>query len=150
MSRAGVWVNGAAIGPVPHPYTHTPTHPHTHTPTQPGGGTMHRWTLCLWIGAALGGGALLAAAEAQEAAPDWKVGLAQVKITPEKPVFMAGYGNRNKPFERVEADLWAKALVLEDREGRRAALVTTDLLGLPAAVAEPICERIGKRTGLRR
>src|SRR6516162_325816 len=76
------------------------------------------------------------------AEPDWKVGLAQVKITPDKPIFLAGYASRNHPFEKVETDLFAKALVLEDSAGQRAVLVTSDLIGFTAAVAEPICERI--------
>jgi hypothetical protein len=78
------------------------------------------------------------------------VGLAGVKITPEQPVFMAGYASRNHPFEKVETDLFAKALVLEDRQGHRAALVTSDLIGFSAAVAEPICARIEEKTGLKR
>jgi hypothetical protein len=84
------------------------------------------------------------------AAPEWKVGLAQVKITPERPVFLSGYASRNRPFDRVTTDLYAKALALEDQGGHLAVLVTTDLLGLPAAVAEPVCQRIGTRTGLKR
>ncbi len=84
------------------------------------------------------------------AEPEWKVGLAQVKITPERPVFLAGYASRNKPFTKVEADLYAKALALEDRQGRRVVLVTSDLVGFPAAVAEPICERLREKTGLKR
>jgi neutral ceramidase len=82
--------------------------------------------------------------------PEWKVGLASVKITPEQPVLMAGYASRNHPFEKVETDLFAKALVLEDRQGHRAALVTSDLIGFSAAVAEPICARIEEKTGLKR
>src|SRR5262249_3534461 len=81
---------------------------------------------------------------------DWKVGLAQAKITPERPMPMSGYGGRTKPFEKVAQDLYVKALVLEDREGHRAVLVTSDLLGFPAAVAEPICQRIEKKIGLKR
>jgi hypothetical protein len=84
------------------------------------------------------------------AEPEWKVGLGRVKITPEKPVFLSGYAARNKPFEKVETDLYAKALVLQDREGNRAVLVTSDLLGFPAAVAEPICDRIRQKLGLAR
>jgi neutral ceramidase len=84
------------------------------------------------------------------AEPEWKIGLAQVKITPERPVFLAGYASRNKPFEKVEADLYAKALALEDRDGHRVVLVTNDLIGLPAAVAEPICERLRDKIGLKR
>src|SRR6266536_5189577 len=81
---------------------------------------------------------------------EWKVGLAEVKITPERPLPMSGYGGRTKPFEKVAQDLYVKALVLEDRDGHRAVLVTSDLLGFPAAVAEPICQRIEKKTGLKR
>jgi hypothetical protein len=100
---------------------------------------------------ALAGLALFLIASAAPAAdPDWKVGLAQVKITPEQPVALSGYGNRTKPFEKVAADIYAKVLVLEDRDGHRGVIVTSDLLGFPAAVAEPICERIGKKTGLKR
>jgi hypothetical protein len=40
--------------------------------------------------------------------------------------------------------------VLEDREGHRAVLVTSDLIGFTTAVAEPICERITAKTGLKR
>jgi hypothetical protein len=93
---------------------------------------------------------LLSAGGAAAADPEWKVGLAQIKITPEKPVPMSGYASRTKPFEKVTTDLYAKAMVLEDRDGKRAVIVTSDLLGFPAEVAEPICERIQKKTGLKR
>ena len=83
---------------------------------------------------------------AQEA--EWKVGLARVKVTPQQPVFMSGYASRNKPFEGVHDDLFAKALVLEDAAGTRAVLVTTDLIGFSAAIGNPIRERIAKETGI--
>jgi hypothetical protein len=94
--------------------------------------------------------AIALGASAKEVAADWKVGLARVKITPDQPVFLSGYGSRNKPFEKVTADLYAKALTLEDSAGRLAVLVTTDLLGLPAAIAEPICVRLADKAGLKR
>jgi hypothetical protein len=100
--------------------------------------------------AALGLLALLAPAPVHGGGPDWKVGLARVKITPERPVFLAGYASRNRPFDKVTTDLYAKALALEDQNGRVAVLVTTDLIGLTAAVAEPVCKRIGGKTGLKR
>jgi neutral ceramidase len=104
-----------------------------------------------WTGLAVGLLVLLAVGSPMGAAePDWKIGLAQVKITPERPVFLAGYASRNKPFEKVEADLYAKALALEDCDGHRVVLVTSDLIGLPAAVAEPICERLRDKIGLKR
>ncbi|MCI0683327.1 MAG: neutral/alkaline non-lysosomal ceramidase N-terminal domain-containing protein, partial [Gemmataceae bacterium] len=82
--------------------------------------------------------------------PDWKVGLAQVKITPMQPMLMSGYAGRTKPFEGVTTELYVKAMILQDSAGRRGVIVTSDLLGFPADVAEPICERIGKKIGLKR
>src|SRR5688572_20831349 len=35
------------------------------------------------------------------AAPEWKVGLASVKITPEKPLMLAGYAARTRPFDKI-------------------------------------------------
>src|SRR6478672_785386 len=92
--------------------------------------------------------ALLSNGRAADA--DWRVGLARVKITPERPVPMAGYASRNKLSEGVTSDLYAQAMVLEDRDGHRAVIVTSDLIGFPAAVAEPICERIEQKIGLKR
>jgi len=92
----------------------------------------------------------IACLSAHAAEPEWKAGLANVRITPEKPVPMAGYASRTKPFEKVEQDIYAKALALEDRQGNRAVLVTTDLIGLPRAVAEPVCQRIQDKTKLAR
>ena len=83
------------------------------------------------------------AVHAQEA--DWKVGLARVKITPPQPVFMAGYASRNKPYEGIHDDLFAKVLVLEDKGGRAGVLVTSDLIGFPAEIATPLRERIAKQ-----
>lgn len=88
--------------------------------------------------------------QAYAAEPEWKAGVAAVKITPERPVPMAGYGDRTKPFEQVEADIFAKALALEDAAGQRAVLVTSDLIGFSAAVAEGICARVQEKTGLKR
>src|SRR5437879_5206968 len=81
---------------------------------------------------------------------EWKAGLATVKITPETPVPMAGYASRVKPYTNVAQDIYAKALALEDRQGHRAVLVTTDLIGISRAVANPVCERITAKTGLAR
>src|SRR4051812_37721242 len=83
------------------------------------------------------------------AEPEWKVGLAQVKVTPEQPVQMSGYGGRTKPFEKVAADLYVKAMVLEHRDKMYGVIVTSDLLGFPAAVVEPICERISAKVGVK-
>lgn len=83
-------------------------------------------------------------------ASDWKVGVARVKITPEKPVYLSGYASRKKPLEGVKLDLWAKALAFEDKRGQRAVVVTTDLIGLSRPVSDRIAAEVEKRYGLRR
>src|SRR5207237_8875923 len=55
---------------------------------------------------------------------------------------MAGYASRNKPYESVHDDLFAKVLVLEDKSGNRGVLVTSDLIGFPAEIATPLRERV--------
>src|ERR1051326_923818 len=88
--------------------------------------------------------------QATAAEPSWKAGIASVSITPEKPVPMAGYASRTKPFENVAQTIHAKALALEDLQGHRAVLITTDLIGIARAVAEPVCDRIREKSGLAR
>ncbi len=79
------------------------------------------------------------------ARPEWKVGLAKIAITPRGPLWMAGYSARTKPSEGTELELHAKALALQDRTGRRAVLVTTDMLGFPGSLSQRIAERVEKQ-----
>lgn len=82
--------------------------------------------------------------------PAWKAGLARAKVTPAEPVHLAGYASRNRPFESVAADIHVKALALEDAAGHRGLLITSDLIGFRAAIAEEVCRRITAETGLKR
>jgi neutral ceramidase len=81
---------------------------------------------------------------------DWRVGLAKAKITPEKPIWMAGYASRKKPSEGVLTDLYAKAMAIEDSAGERAVLLTADVIGYNAPVEDLICASVMKKTGLER
>lgn len=80
---------------------------------------------------------------------EWFAGSARVKITPEKPVVMAGYAGRTEPFKTIVHDLWAKALVLEDSTGARFAIITTDLSGIYADLTPEIYSGIAKQTGIQ-
>lgn len=88
--------------------------------------------------------------QAMNAPAGFKAGLANVSITPEKPVWLSGYASRNKPSEGKIQDLWAKALVIQDASGNRVVIVTTDLLGLPRALTSEISEYANKSYRLRR
>lgn len=76
-----------------------------------------------------------------------KAGVASVSITPQRPIWMAGYASRDRPSAGIYHELFAKALVLEE-EGRRAALVTADLIGLEHEMCRRIKARIEQATGL--
>jgi len=75
--------------------------------------------------------ALGAAAAGPDKPAEWKVGIATVVITPDQPMWMAGYAARSKPSEGKVHDLHAKALALEDVRGTRLVIVTADLIGFP-------------------
>jgi hypothetical protein len=100
--------------------------------------------------AAIGFALLYFAPDPHALGAQWQAGAASVKITPAKPVAMSGYAARTRPFERVELDIYAKALALDDGEGHRGVIVTMDLVGLSSAIAEPVCRRIAEQSGLKR
>jgi neutral ceramidase len=83
-------------------------------------------------------------------ADGWKAGTAKVAITPREAMWMAGYAARTKPSEGAVHDLWAKALVLEDPSGKKAALVTLDLCGIGRDLSLAVRNAIESRLGLGR
>ncbi|MCL4207840.1 MAG: neutral/alkaline non-lysosomal ceramidase N-terminal domain-containing protein [Pirellulaceae bacterium] len=101
------------------------------------------WIACLFFVASTTG--LLAAEPA-----GWQAGIARVEITPKQWMWMAGYGSRNRPADGKLTDLYAKALVLQDAEGQRIALVTLDLIGTDRGLMQAVCRQITDRYGLKR
>src|SRR5581483_928236 len=91
----------------------------------------------------------LAACTASPAA-EWKAGAAKIKITPHEHLWMAGYGARTKPAEGTLSDLWAKALVLDDGEGHRAAIISLDLVGIARDLSLATCAELQQKYGLER
>ena len=83
-------------------------------------------------------------------AAEWHAGVAAVSITPREPVWMSGYGSRKVPSQGVAQRLHAKALALQDPFGRRAVIVTTDLIGFSSGVAERIAARAHRQHKLSR
>jgi len=97
---------------------------------------------CVWLWVLSGAITLQAAS--------FRAGVARVDITPDGPIWLSGYASRTKPSEGVLHRLWAKALVLEDGRGRRLAVVTMDLIGIPRSVSEEIAARAARQYGLER
>src|SRR5690348_9865830 len=74
---------------------------------------------------------------ASAAEATWKAGIANAIITPDKPVWLAGYGTKRPPDGKLH-ELWMKALALEDDAGRRAVLVTSDFQGVPRSMSDRV------------
>ncbi len=85
--------------------------------------------------------------QAQEAT--WKAGVAKAVITPEKGVWLAGYGSKRPPDGKLH-ELWLKALALEDQQGRRAVLVTSDFQGVPKEMSDRVLQQLQKKLNLER
>ncbi|MBM3177485.1 MAG: neutral/alkaline non-lysosomal ceramidase N-terminal domain-containing protein [Bacteroidetes bacterium] len=67
-------------------------------------------------------------------------GTASVDISPDFPIALTGYGGRAGTFEKIEQKLWAKALAMSDASGKTAILITTDLIGFPASLADQLAK----------
>ncbi|MFN8348142.1 MAG: neutral/alkaline non-lysosomal ceramidase N-terminal domain-containing protein [Spirosomataceae bacterium] len=81
-------------------------------------------------------------------AKGWKAGVAKVIITPQESVWQAGYASRTHASEGKLHDLWAKALALEDENGKKCLLITTDILGFPKAMSDRIRTQLNQKFGL--
>src|SRR5436309_14048409 len=84
------------------------------------------------------------------AAQTWKVGAAKENITPDHYMWMSGYAARDKPAQGKMTELWAKALALEDSAGKRAILITLDVVGIDRALSVSVCDKLQKKHGLDR
>ena len=81
---------------------------------------------------------------------EWKAGVARVLITPEQPMWAAGYAARDHQIDSILHDLWVKALAIEDGEGSKALMISADLLGFPKALSDGIRDRLEKEYELSR
>lgn len=105
---------------------------------------MYRFSLCVVLVFSLS--PLAAAAEpGSEKSLEWKAGAASAKITPEKPLRMAGYAGRKEPAEGTEQDLYAKALAVEDQQGNRVVFLTLDLIGVIDRLRSDVTSQIQEK-----
>jgi hypothetical protein len=81
-------------------------------------------------------------------AQEFRAGTARAKITPGELGWLGGYGHRNRPAEGVAADLWARALALEDNQGHRCILANADIHIFTRRLHREIVEAARKRFGL--
>lgn len=95
-------------------------------------------------------GFLFIAAESANGAEGWQAGFSRIVITPDEPVWMAGYAGRTAPAEGKIHDLYARAVAIKDPAGTNLVMVSTDLIGIPAEMAALISGEVEKKHGLPR
>jgi len=100
-----------------------------------------------WV--ALGGASLVGQAGAAPAAA-LEAGVAVRDITPEVPIWLAGYAGRTKPAERIDQPLVVQALALRNPTGERFVLVALDNCEAGRAFLEPVLQQLAERCQLGR
>jgi neutral ceramidase len=80
----------------------------------------------------------------------YKAGAARVCITPDEPLWLAGYASRTSPARGKISDLYASALALEDSTGQRFAMVSVDLIAITHTIVEPVIRAVQEKYGLAR
>lgn len=90
-----------------------------------------------------GGGLTTMAGDSQERS----AGAATAVITPNVPMWLAGYVRRDEPAYRAENDRHAKAVALED-DGTLVVLVSVELHVVPRELREAVTEACRDRLGV--
>src|SRR5690625_1681112 len=72
---------------------------------------------------------------------DMLVGISKIDITPKKGNRLAGYSQRNAPFDKVDQNLWAKAIVIGS-DDNLSIFLTVDLVGIPIKVTKDVESRL--------
>jgi hypothetical protein len=75
-----------------------------------------------------------------------RAGFATAAITPQLPVYLAGYGDRRDPATTVHEDLEARVLVIETN-GAHCCLITCDLLAMSRDFSDPIRAAVAEVIG---
>jgi neutral ceramidase len=80
----------------------------------------------------------------------WRAGISKEIITPKNPMWMAGYAARTQGATETYHDLYAKVLVLEDKDKHQVVLVTADILGFPKKMSDRIRSQLQRQYGLEK
>ncbi len=81
---------------------------------------------------------------------NYKAGSATVCITPDEPLWLAGYAVRTAPACGRISDLFASALALEDNSGQRFVMTSVDIIAITPTIADPVADDLRARHGLSR
>lgn len=80
---------------------------------------------------------------------NWRVGIGRRVITPQTPVWLAGYGTKRVPDGKIH-DLWVKVLALRATGGKSVVMATTDHMGMSKTIYESLYAKVKRRFSLDR
>ncbi|MFO0808514.1 MAG: PVC-type heme-binding CxxCH protein [Gemmataceae bacterium] len=86
-------------------------------------------------------GLIAIAVTSNAAGAEYRAGVAQIDITPDHPVRLAGFGGRRTESEGITARIYASALALDDG-GDPAVLIAADMEGIPTFFAAELAKRL--------
>lgn len=78
----------------------------------------------------------------------WQAGAARVSITPDTPVWMAGYAARTGPSDGVLTEIYVRAVAFKDANDHRLVMLAMDLIEIPDSLRKSILEVARKNHGL--
>lgn len=80
----------------------------------------------------------------------WEAGVSRVVITPDKPIWLSGYGGRDHAAEGKVTDLFARAAAIRDSKGETAVFVSLDLIGVPIKMVREVSSIVEDRLKIPR
>jgi hypothetical protein len=80
----------------------------------------------------------------------YNAGTAIVCITPDEPLWLAGYASRTAPARGKISELYAGALALKDQSGQRFVIASLDIIAITPTIATNVVEAVSSRHGLSR
>lgn len=85
---------------------------------------------------------------------EFQFGLSKVDITPQVPLRLSGYGNRDRPSEGIDESLQVRAMAMShqtaEQPGAVHVLVSVDTIGFPGVLTKAIHEQVEARHGIPR
>ncbi|MBM3836926.1 MAG: hypothetical protein FJ398_02995 [Verrucomicrobia bacterium] len=79
-----------------------------------------------------------------------QVGLAVRDVTPELPIWLAGYAARKKAADKLDHPLLVQAMALKSASGTRIVFVSLDNCEVSRAFTAPVLQEIEDKHGLKR
>lgn len=77
-----------------------------------------------------------------------QVGIGVRDITPEQPVWLAGYAARNRPFDAIDTRLYAQAIAFRNGAADPVVFVSVDNCEVSGEFTAPVLRTLGQKHGL--